>query len=41
MSLTGTVSHDEGESFEPEEVTYEFSGHECKTVLTSLIQESE
>jgi|TARA_B110000879_G_scaffold154401_1_gene199657 hypothetical protein len=41
VSLTGTVSPDEGESFEPEEITYEFSGHECKTVLTTLVQESE
>jgi hypothetical protein len=41
MSLTSTVTPDEGESFEPEEITYEFSGYECKTVLKSLIQELE
>ena len=41
LTLSTTVTPDEGESFEPEEITYEFSGYEFKTVLKSLIQELE
>lgn len=39
LSLRSTVAPGEGESFEPEEITYEFSGQECKTVLKRLIQQ--
>lgn len=39
LSLRSTIAPAEGESFEPEEVTYEFSGQECKTVLKRLIQQ--
>ena len=41
MSFTSTVTPDEGESFEPQKITYKFSGYECKKVLTSVIQQSE
>lgn len=41
VSITVTVHPEKGESFEPEETTYKFSGDECKEVLTRLIQNSE
>ncbi len=40
-SLTEMVTPDEGEAFEPEAITYRFSGYECEAILTTLVQQSE
>ena len=38
ITVTTTVTPKKNQTFEPEEIKYEFSGQECKKVLTTLIR---